>query len=174
MVPRWLVQVLNPPQKFERSPFWNGWRYRIRKHGIEVIFNGMTSLLNFIKIYQLVQKLLGGTYRQTNGQTGRQTGDLISLTFLFEESRLITGYSPASHSGSPSSLPGQTMCDLWWTKWRWDRSFSKSFGFPLSVSFHRCSIFTHISSGGWTKGPLEAQFHRDIVLPHPNNNNNKL
>jgi hypothetical protein len=46
----------------------------------------MTSLLNFIKIYQLVQKLLGGTHRQTD----IQAGDLISLTFLFKESRLKT------------------------------------------------------------------------------------
>jgi hypothetical protein len=30
---------------------------------VEVTFNGMTSLLNFINIYQLVQKLLGGTGR---------------------------------------------------------------------------------------------------------------
>jgi hypothetical protein len=46
----------------------------------------MTSLLNFIKIYQLVQKLLGDTHRQTD----RQTGDLISLTFVFKESRIKT------------------------------------------------------------------------------------
>jgi hypothetical protein len=51
----------------------------IKKYGVEVIFNGMTSLLNFIKIYQFVNKLLGGTHKQTD----RQTGDLISLTFLF-------------------------------------------------------------------------------------------
>jgi hypothetical protein len=38
----------------------------------------------------MVQKLLGGTHRQKNGRTDRQTGDLISLTFLFKESRLIT------------------------------------------------------------------------------------
>jgi hypothetical protein len=44
----------------------------------------MTSLLNFIKIYQLVQKLLGGTHRRVD----RETGDLISPTFLFKESRL--------------------------------------------------------------------------------------
>jgi hypothetical protein len=50
----------------------------LKSNGIEVTFNGMTSLLNFIKISQLVQKLLGGTHRQTD----RQTGDLISLTFL--------------------------------------------------------------------------------------------
>jgi hypothetical protein len=47
----------------------------------------MISLPNFIRIYQLVQKLLRGT----NGQTDRQTGDLISLTFLFKESRLKKG-----------------------------------------------------------------------------------
>jgi hypothetical protein len=35
---------------------------------------------------------------------------------------------------------GQSMWDLWWTKWHWDRLFSEYFGFPLSVSFHRCSI----------------------------------
>jgi hypothetical protein len=33
----------------------------LKMYGFEVTFNGMTSLLNFIKIYQLVQKLLGGT-----------------------------------------------------------------------------------------------------------------
>jgi hypothetical protein len=79
------VQVLHPPQKFECPPFWNGSKYGIKKYGVEVIFNGMTSLLNFMKIYQLVQMLLGG---YTDRRTDRQTGDLISLTFLFKESRL--------------------------------------------------------------------------------------
>jgi hypothetical protein len=32
------------------------------------------------------------------------------------------------------------MWDLWWTKWHWDRFFTEYFGFPLSISFHRCSI----------------------------------
>jgi hypothetical protein len=32
------------------------------------------------------------------------------------------------------------MWDLWWTKWHWDRFFPEHFGFPLSISFHRCSI----------------------------------
>jgi hypothetical protein len=39
-------------QKFERPPFRNGWKYGIQKY-VEVTFNVMTSLLNFIKIYQL-------------------------------------------------------------------------------------------------------------------------
>jgi hypothetical protein len=85
-VPCWLVQVLHPPQKSERPPYWNAWRYEIKKYGVEVTFNGMTSLLNFIKIYQFVQKLLGGTHKHTD----RQAGDLKSLTFLFKESRLKT------------------------------------------------------------------------------------
>jgi hypothetical protein len=59
----------------------------LKKYSFEVTFNGMTSLLNFIKIYQLVQKLLGGD-TQTDIRTDRQTGDLINLTFLFKESRL--------------------------------------------------------------------------------------
>jgi hypothetical protein len=49
----------------------------------------MTSLLNFINIYILIQKLLGGG--DTHTQADRQTGDLISLTFLFKESSLIKG-----------------------------------------------------------------------------------
>jgi hypothetical protein len=32
------------------------------------------------------------------------------------------------------------MWDLWWTKWHWDRFFPEYFGFPLSISFHLCSI----------------------------------
>jgi hypothetical protein len=89
--PRWMVQVLHQAQKFERPPFWNGWSYGIKKYSFGVTFNGMTSLLNFIKNYQLVQNVLGwggGAHRQTDRQTDRRTGDLISLTFLFEESRL--------------------------------------------------------------------------------------
>jgi hypothetical protein len=35
---------------------------------------------------------------------------------------------------------GQSMWDLWWTKWHWDRFFSEYFSFPLSISFQQCSI----------------------------------
>jgi hypothetical protein len=36
------------------------------------------------------------------------------------------------------------MWDLWWTKWHWDRFCSQYFAFPLSVSFHQCSILIFI------------------------------
>jgi hypothetical protein len=41
---------------------------------------------------------------------------------------------------APSSVPGQSMLDLWWTKWHENRGFSEHFTFALSVSFHQCSI----------------------------------
>jgi hypothetical protein len=60
MVLSCLVQVLHLPQKFERPPFCNSYIYGIKNYGFEVISNGMTSLLNLLKNYQLVQKLIGG------------------------------------------------------------------------------------------------------------------
>jgi hypothetical protein len=40
----------------------------------------------------------------------------------------------------PGSIPGQSMWDLWWTKWHWDRFCPEYFGFSLSIAFHRCSV----------------------------------
>jgi hypothetical protein len=55
-------------------------------------------------------------------------------------------YSLASHRGGPGSRPGQSMWDLWWTKWHCDRFFSEFFGFPLSIH-HSPSLSKLISSG---------------------------
>jgi hypothetical protein len=41
-------------------------KYGIKKYGVAVTFNGIISLLNFIKIYQLVKKLLGGAHKRTD------------------------------------------------------------------------------------------------------------
>jgi hypothetical protein len=48
--------------------------------------------------------------------------------------------SRTSHRGGLGSIPGQSIWDLWFTKWRWDRFFPECSCFPLSFSFHRCSI----------------------------------
>jgi hypothetical protein len=47
----------------------------------------MTSISNFIKNLSIGSKVIRGN-TQTDRQTDRQTGDLISLTFLFKECRL--------------------------------------------------------------------------------------
>jgi len=52
----------------------------------------------------------------------------------------LGGQSPTSHRGGLSSIPGQSVWNLWWTKWHYDRFLSQHFGFPLSVSFHQWSI----------------------------------
>jgi hypothetical protein len=49
--------------------FWNGWRYGIKKCGVEVTFNGMTSAEFNINLL-VVQMLLGGI--ETDGDS-RQT-----------------------------------------------------------------------------------------------------
>jgi hypothetical protein len=49
--------------------------------------------------------------------------------------------------------------------------FAESFGSPLSISFHHCFTFSHVSSGGWTMEPLAAQLHTGIVSQHYNNKN---
>jgi hypothetical protein len=77
-----MVQVLYSPQKFECPSFWNGCSYSSKKYGIGVTFNGMPSLLNFIKIYQLLQKLNGGTDRHIDRM-------VISLAYIFPLERKV-------------------------------------------------------------------------------------
>jgi hypothetical protein len=41
---------------------------------------------------------------------------------------------PTSHRGGPGSMPGQSMWDLWWANWHWERFFSWYFGFHSIVT----------------------------------------
>jgi hypothetical protein len=65
----------------ERPPFWYGWSYGVRNYGAGVTFNGITSLPNFIKIYQLVKKLI----------RGRENTDwmVTSLAYIFPLERKV-------------------------------------------------------------------------------------
>jgi hypothetical protein len=71
MIPLWLMQVLHSPQ-----PFWRSWIYGIKIYGIHVNFNSMISLLNSIKIDQLVQTLLGGI-KPAHRRTDRHSMDIL-------------------------------------------------------------------------------------------------
>jgi hypothetical protein len=50
--------------------------------------------------------------------------------------------------------------------------FLRVLRFLLSVSFHRCFVFTHVPSGGVGNGPVSCQFHKDVASSHCNNKNN--
>jgi hypothetical protein len=89
--------------------------------------------------------------------------------FIFDSSLLsnsracniVQNKLPAYNHGGLGSCPGQSM----YMKFVVDKGtrgqiFLRVLGFPLSVLFYSSSIFTHIS-GGWTKGPLKAQIHKD-------------
>jgi hypothetical protein len=56
-----------------------------------------------------------------------------------------TAVTPAevSHRGGPGSRPGQSMWNLWWTKWHWDRFFSEFFGFPQSIYLSTVALQTN-------------------------------
>jgi hypothetical protein len=55
---------------------------------------------------------------------------------------LFAGLSPRR-----PGFAGQSMWDLWWTKWHWDRFFSEFFGFPLWIYHSTVTLQTHIIWG---------------------------
>lgn len=64
--------------------------------------------------------------------------------------RLVPGLS----APKPSFAPREIYVEFVMDKVVPDRFISESLGFPLSVSsFHRCSIFTRVSTGGCAVGP---------------------
>jgi hypothetical protein len=71
--------------KFEFPAFWNGCSCGIKNCCAEVTYSGMTSLLNFIKIYQLVEKLMGGD-RCTDTHTDRM---VMSLAYILSLGRKV-------------------------------------------------------------------------------------
>jgi hypothetical protein len=74
-----------------------------------------------------------------------------------------------SHHLDPASIPGVCLCETSGGLSTTGTGSSFNPSVPLSVSFHRLSVFTHISSGGWTKGPLASA---ETVSPRGNYNKN--
>ena len=66
---------------------------------------------------------------------------LAALLLVFNSTVPWLSYTLACHLRCPGSIPVQPMWDLWWTTLHWDMFVPEYFGFPLSVSFHQCSIF---------------------------------
>jgi hypothetical protein len=66
-----------------------------------------------------------------------------TLVSTYKLRSLVAGLSPRR----PGFAPGQSIWDLWWKKWHWDRFFSEFFGFTLSISFHRrCPNSYHLGN----------------------------
>jgi hypothetical protein len=54
------------------------------------------------------------------------------------------------------SCQGQSMWDLWWTKWQWDRLFSKFFGFPVNIIPPCLSMLLYTTTWGINNRPVVA------------------
>jgi hypothetical protein len=88
------VHVLQPPQKFERSPFWKDWACGINRYGLEVTFNFMASLLDFIRTYSSSSSIpilarvacydnLFKSYQEWTQAEWHAEGDVISFSLVF-------------------------------------------------------------------------------------------
>jgi hypothetical protein len=77
----------------------------------------------------------------------------------------LRGLLPASHRGSPGSIPSQIVCDLWWTKWQWDRFSMSTSIYPTSSHSAKYSIIR-----GWYKRPTtsgrRAKWTHVSLTPH--------
>jgi hypothetical protein len=96
-------------------------------------------LFETLIVTQLVKKFLL-FYIRSNGQ---YTSFLFYVTQGLRPCHGWGLQSPASHRGGP----GQSMWDMWWTKWHWDRFFSEFFGFPPSIYHSIVTLQTHIIWG---------------------------
>jgi hypothetical protein len=90
---------------------------------------------------------------------------------LFDQCRVI------AEAASPRFLTAQDRVHaqgspyiyIWYLNskdWLCERFLSKFSDFALPMTFHH---FIHVSSCGYTKSPLGAQFHRNTVPLHTNN-----
>jgi len=87
----------------------------------------------------------------TNIISGRAMAQVVSCRSLNAEDRVHP--------------PGQSMRDLWWKKWHWDR-FSSAFFFSFSLQYHSTvGLRTHIWSVWWTIDPSVAAVQRCSLNP---------
>ena len=79
-----------------------------------------------------------------DGKCSSRNRTLFCCSLQFQRPwHVLGGQSPAYHRGGMGSIPDQSMWDLWWTECHWDGFLCQYFSFPLSVSFHQCSIPIH-------------------------------
>jgi len=75
---------------------------------------------------------------------------LYSIVSPNEDRTTVQAVSRRPLEAGSGSNPEQPTWDLLRTDWQWHGVFSEYFAFPLSVSFHQCSIFMFYLSVKYT------------------------
>jgi hypothetical protein len=75
----------------------------------------------------------------------------------------------SSNCRGQESIPGQSMWDLWSTKWHWGKFFSKNLSSPSHLSLHQCSILSFIVRD-WYNRPICSHSPKGWVSPHLKDN----
>jgi hypothetical protein len=101
-----------------------------------------------------------GNYRETGGHCDGTESKLRTLERGLSGSTEMSQISELTHrllTAEARVCAQDNSCGICGgEKWHWNSFLSELIGFPLSVPFHRCSIFTPVSSGSLTMGPLAA------------------
>jgi hypothetical protein len=77
-----------------------------------------------------------------------------------------------SHSWGLGSVSGQSICDLWWTRWQWDRLLSEFFDFSRSVPLHCGSSYLSVNSWmddrpvGGRSSETQYQQQKEVIFDH--------
>jgi hypothetical protein len=128
---------------FNNRKFILIWNYLILSYKCKVADLWPTES---ISIYSTIQTCLSSMHFNSASHTDR-TNPRISFPLLGRKIMpvLCTSHTPFKtlpvddHPTSARSTFGQSVWDLWGTKWNLDRFPSECFGFPLSSAFHQCS-----------------------------------
>jgi hypothetical protein len=104
-----------------------------------LMYKANKCLMWYAKVFTFIYKLDGlimGHWCEIFYQLNLYTWAVTRLR------QLVTA---TQHRG-PHSRLGQSMWDLWGTKWNWDRFFSEFFVFPQSVSFHNHFPYSYMNN----------------------------
>jgi hypothetical protein len=106
---------------------------------------------SFLAWYSLCSCAARSYLRPVNGHSTLALAHFIYSRFLKRTRSIILAQGRAVvqihlTERCVKTLRWGSLLSLWWTTWHWDGVFSRHSGFPLSVSFHHCSILIHPST----------------------------
>jgi hypothetical protein len=113
------------------------------------------SVFSFLLVYKCAFHLISPSFTRRNNIRWAVliifSKDSITTSAKLEEELTNCGEESLTVSWLRRFVAGLTACqsmwNLWWTKWHWDRFFFEFDSFSLSVSLHRGSPYSCIISG---------------------------